>query len=93
MLKRLGIVLALSAAFAIAGATLYAYSQGVAPSQPSPNPTQDIIAKQLGDLIIANASCGQQVLGLSNQLREARAELAKATAAHTPAPTKPETKK
>jgi hypothetical protein len=88
MLKRLAIVLATTAAFAIAGSVMYAHSQPVPTPQPVANPTQDIIAKQLGDLIIANTSCGQQVLTLSSQLREARDELTKLQGSKTTPPAK-----
>ena len=80
MLIRIALLAGITLAVAILGATIYAHAQAPTP-QPlaqQSNPVQDAVAKQLGDLIIANAQCGQQTLALSGQLAQAKQELEQA---------------
>ncbi len=73
MLKRLAILALATCAIAEVVVIAYALAQPAQP--PQTNPLQEAISRQLGDLIIANASCSQQSLTLASQLRETKKEL------------------
>lgn len=61
----------------IANAQPQSPGQSAPPSVPSAPSAQAQIEQTIGALIVRNATCSQQTLALSDQLRAAQAELAK----------------